>query len=116
MKLSDIKGEAALEALADIIDPAVEILADAEMVKAFRTKPKIQIIKMAIKRHKRAVLAIMAALEGETPETYEVSFVTLPAKMLELFSDPQLVSLFHSQSQTATSSGSATENTEGEEK
>ena len=113
MKLSDLKGEAALEALADIIDPAIEILADKEMVKAFKTKPRIEIIKMAIKRHKKAVLTILAALDGETPETYEVNILSLPKKMLEVFNDPELQSLFSSQSQTATSFGSASENTEG---
>lgn len=114
MKLSEIKGEAALDALADLIEPAAEIMTDVHFVKCIKDGNKIKAVKLAIKNHKKAIITIMAILDGAKPEEYEVNILTLPAKLLEVFDDPDVVSLFQLQG-TVTSSGSATENTEDEE-
>ena len=117
MKLSEIKGEAALDALADLIEPVSEIITDAEFVRLARSDaPKMTLVKTAIKSHKKAIIEILAVLDGKDPETYEVSILTLPMKLLEVFNDPEVISLFQSQGQEQTSSGSAMENTEGKEK
>lgn len=116
MRLSDIKGEAALDVFVNIIDPATEIISDGEIKKLVEANAKqAEIVKMAIKNHKKAVIEILAALDGKTPDEYEVSVLTLPAKLIEILNDPELVNLFQSQGQTETSSGSATENIEAEE-
>lgn len=113
MRLSDIKGEAALDVFVNIIDPASEILTDDDLRRLVMSNAtKMELVKTAIKNHKKAVLEILAALEGKTPEEYEVNVLTLPAKLIEIFNDPELVSLFQLQGQTPTSSGSATANTE----
>ena len=117
MKLSDLKGEAALDALADLIEPVSEIITDKEFVSLARTNaPRTKLVKAAIKNHKKAVIEILAILDGESPDTYKVSILTLPKKLIEVFNDPDVISLFRSQGQTVTSSGSATENTEVKEK
>lgn len=118
MKLSDYKGEQALDMLADMIEPATAIMADKEIAALAKRKvPAVKIIKHAIKNHKREVIEILAILEGETPEKYEkkVTLFTLPAKLLEIFNDPDLMNLFTSQGQSKdeTNSSSATESTEG---
>lgn len=118
MKLSEIKGEQALDVLADLIEPASEIMTDEVVRACARSGNKLKAIKMAIKNHKRAVIAILAALDGvEDVDSYEVNVLTLPAKFVEIFNDPDVMSLFTSQGQKTekTSSGSATENTEGDE-
>lgn len=115
MKLSDLKGEAAIDALADIIEPATEIMTDVHFVKAIRDDNKMKAVQLALRNHKKAIIAIMAATEGKKPSEYEVNLLTLPKKLLEIFNDPELVSLFQSQGQTVTSSGSATENIEASE-
>lgn len=115
MKLSEIKGEKALDVLADIIDPAMEIASDKEIEIAVNgNASKLDIIKIVLRNHKKATIAIMAALDGKKPEEYEINVLTLPAKLIEMMNDPDLMSLFGLQSQTPTSSGSATENTEDE--
>lgn len=118
MKLSEYKGEDALDILADIIEPAAEIMTDEEIVSAFRSGvPKIKIAKLIIKGHKPAIISVLASLERQDPEEYakKMNLFTLPAKLLELFNDPELINLFTSQGQTMeeTSSGSATESIEG---
>lgn len=116
MRLSDIKGEAALDVLVNIIDPASEIMADAELERLVKAKAtKMEIVKTAIKNHKKAVIEILAALDGKDPKECKISVLTLPAKLLEILNDPELVSLFQPQGQTQTSSGSAMVNTEGKE-
>ena len=113
--ISDLKGEAALEALADMIEPASEIMADVQFIKCIKDDNRIKAVQLALRNHKKALIAIMAALDGKKPEEYEVNIMTLPLKLIELFNDPEVVGLFSSQGQTANSSGSATENIEENE-
>ena len=114
MRLSDIKGEAALDVFVNILDPASEILTDDELRRlVMANATRMELVRTAIKNHKKAVLEILAALEGKAPDEYEVSVLTLPAKLIEIFNDPELINLFHLQGQTQTSSGSAMGNTEG---
>lgn len=110
-KLSEIKGEGAFDILADLIEPIGEIAEDKTFVALIRAGQKTKAIKHAIKTHKKALIRAMAILEGENPDTYSPSLLRLPAMLLEVFNDPELVALFPSE-QTVTSSGSATENTE----
>lgn len=114
MKLSDYKGEDALEVLAELIEPAAEVFGDPEFRKIYNSGPKVKAVKYALKQHKEPILYMLATLDGESPETYRPGLLTLPAKLLEILNDPELVSLFQSQAQSTdkTSSGPATENTE----
>ena len=110
-KLSDIKGEDALDVLAKLLEPMIEISMDAQFVLLVRTKDKIGAVKYLLENHKEEIIAIMAIIEGEDPEKYQPSLVKLPSMLLELFNDPELLLLFQSQG-TVTSSGSVMENTE----
>ena len=113
MKLSEYQGEAALDILADLIDPAGEIMSDKEIGDVFK-KNRFKGIGLAIKKHKKAVMQIMATIDGVPVDEYKCNVFTLPVKILELLNDPALVQLFFYQGQTgdAKSSGSALENTE----
>lgn len=120
MKLSDYKGEQALDILADLIEPAASIMADKEIVALARAKaPPLKIIRPAIKNHKKEVIEILAILDGENPEGYadKVGILTLPGKLIEILNDPDVMSLFTSQGQTTeeTYSTSASESTEASE-
>lgn len=114
MKLSEYQGEAALDILADLIEPAGEIMSDKEIGNVFKEN-RFKAIGMAIKNHKKSVIQIMATIDGVPVEEYKCNVFTLPAKILELLNDQALVQLFTYQGQTgdADSSGSASENIEG---
>jgi hypothetical protein len=118
VKLSDFKGEKAIDVLADLLEPAAEIMTDSVIVSTIRSGEKIKAVKLALKGHKQAVIKILAITEGVDPKQYEPNVFSLPAKLLEILNDPELIGLFRLQSQTEenNSSGSVTENTEGEEK
>ena len=114
MKLSEYQGEAALDILADLIEPAGEIMSDKEIGDVFK-KNRFKAIGLAIKNHKKAVIQIMATMDGVPVDEYKCNVFTLPVKILELLNDSELIRLFTYQGQTgdANSSGSASENTEG---
>ena len=118
MKLSDLKGEAALDALADMLEPAAEIMTDADFVSLLRKNERLKAVQLLLKKHQKSVIEIMAATEGKTADEYEVNILTLPKKLVEVFNDPEVVSLFQLQSQKKDEnfSGSAMENTKVEEK
>lgn len=114
MKLSEIKGEAAIEVIAAIIEPATEIMTDVEFRDLARKRNISKAATIALKNHSKAVLEILAALDGEDPRTYNPSLLSIPAKLLELFNDPELMALFSSQDPASeeASSGPVSANTE----
>ena len=113
MKLSEYHGEAALDLLADLIEPAGEIMSDKGIGDVFK-KNRFKAIGLAIKNHKKDVIQIMATMDGVPVEEYKCNVFSLPVKILEILNDPDLVQLFTYQGQTgdANSSGSASVNTE----
>ena len=113
MKLSEYQGEAALDILADLIEPAGEIMSDKEIGDVFK-KNRFKAIGLAIKNHKKAVMQILATMDGVPVEEYKCNVFSLPVKILELLNDPEMIQLFTYQGQTgdAKSSGSASENIE----
>ena len=113
MKLSEYQGEAALDILADLIEPVGEIMSDKEIGEVFKEN-RFKAIGMAIKNHKKAVIQIMSTMDGVPVDEYKCNVFTLPVKIMELLNDPALVQLFTYQGQMgdANSSGSASENIE----
>lgn len=123
MKLSEYRGDDALEVLAELIEPTVEILADADIAAAWRDRnpnktrgqKQLKAVSIALKKHKEAVIAILAALDHETQDEYreKINVVTLPKKLLEVLNDKDLRAFFTSQEQTrGVPSGSASASTE----
>lgn len=117
MKLSEYKDEQALDLLAELIAPASEIFADAEVRKATESGDRASAVSLAIKKHKKAVMAILAALDGVPVEDFHCNVLTLPLKLIELLNDPDIMLLFTSASQKEeqTPFGSHTESTEAAE-
>lgn len=121
-KLSDYKGEEAIELMADIIEPLAVILADEAVQKLAKAgeKAPVKYVKPMLKNHSAEVIEVLARIADEPVEEYneKVNVFTLPAQLLALVNDPQVRSLFTLQGQTAVTSlasfGSATENTEAE--
>ena len=121
MKLSDYKGEKAMEKLADILEPVCTILADKEIrdmiEKAGENKtPKVKIVQVAMKSHAKEILEIFAILDDVPVEEYQPSLLEIPARILEILNDEVFTNLFTSQSQKEenANSGSATVSTEAE--
>lgn len=113
-RLSEYKDEEALDLLADILSPTVEIMQDESVQKFFNKSDEnmtvADVVTLVIKAHKKAVMQIMAALEGVPSEEYHCNIFTLPAQLMQVVNDPDLRAFFALQGQTdsASTSGSAT--------
>lgn len=131
MKLSDIHGERVFDVIADIIDPIANIAEDEKAsamfrrekppegmtVKQFATQRARKALPALLKGHKGDIIAILAAIEGVSAESYKgaLNLVKLMRDAAELLTDDTFTALFLS-AQSEKSSGSAQENTEGENK
>ena len=119
MRLSEVKGEDTLDVLADIIDPITMIASDEE-VKVMRENgsPKLLLVKYLLKAHKSAIIEIMATINRKPIDEFKetLTIESLIKMLIELANDPLLAEVFQSQGQNVTSSGSAMESTEEEEK
>lgn len=113
-KLSDFKGDAALNLLEELIDPIGEIAGDQKIIRMFQKRDIKGAAKSMLGEHRGSVIQILATLDGITPEKYleQVSIFTVPMALLDLLNDPDLVELFRYQGQATASSGSGSETSE----
>lgn len=117
--LSDYKGEEAIEVIADLLPPIVEMCQDPDFVAMAKDDglklKKMKLVQYILKNHAKRIIEIFAVLDREDPTEYadKVNLVTLPLKLMGLFNDPEFSELFQSQGQTgdAKSFGSVSENT-----
>ena len=128
MKLSDIQGERVFDVIADIIDPIANIAEDEKASAMFRREPLPEgmtakqfatqrarkALPALLKGHKGDIIAILAAIEGVSAESYKgaLNLVKLMQDATELLADDAFTALFIS-AQSEKSSGSAQGNTEG---
>jgi len=118
MRLSDFENEEALDLLADILDPATEIMADKNVEVMVRGKqPTLKIASYILKNHKGPVIEIVAAMHKEDPKTIKFTPVQLLKDLTDIMNDKDVMSLFTLQGQLTEgdTSGSAMENTEESE-
>ena len=123
-KLSEIQNEDAIDVLADLLDPIAEISKDKGVTAPNKDedgnpvpKTRLEAVQYVMKHHNRAVLKILAILDGVPLEEYNVNVVQVPLKVYELLNDKDMLAFFQSQGLNLSGvfSGSATENTEAEE-
>ena len=116
--LKDFQDEQALDLLAEIFEPMVNIMSDNEFLVAFDNGKRLEAVKIAIKNHKEDVMLILASMDGVPVEEYHCNFFTLPVRLIEVITEimkePELMGFFVPQSgkKLANTSGSATENTQ----
>nr|DAG17641.1 MAG TPA: hypothetical protein [Caudoviricetes sp.] len=113
MKLSDIKGDRVLDVIADIIDPIANMVQDKDVAAMFKREAVPEGMKardffakrmrkglpVLLKGHKADIIAIMAAIEGVTPEQYAES-LDLPklfTDVIELMTDDVFLDFLSSQ-------------------
>lgn len=111
-----VKGEKAFEAMADILDPIIEISQDKKVTEEY-SKSLLHAVKYVCKKHASAVKTIVETLQDK--DMSEATILDYVSELLDLFEDQSvqrmLTSLFPyaEQKKDSTSSGSAMETTEG---
>ena len=113
-KLSDYKGEEAIELWVDLLDPMTEILGDPEVQKSLMSnQPKITMAKDILKLHKQEAIDIMLRIDPEPIDGVNI-LLRLMSVIVEFRQNAEMQSFFGSAAQEKTnseSSGSATEST-----
>lgn len=130
MKLSDIKGDRVLDVIADIIDPIANMVQDKDVAAMFKreavpdgmeardffAKRMCKGLSVLLKSHKTDIIAVIAAIEGVTPEQYAASldFPKLFTDVMELVTDDAFLDFLSSQEtgKGADAPGSASANFE----
>lgn len=106
-----------LERFANMIGPAYELFTDGELKNRWNDGDKLyEVVPLAIKRHNKAVIELLAAMEGIPVDEYVVPGpLALAGKIMALLSSDEVQGLFPAQGQKTDNgvSGSATENIEG---
>lgn len=114
-KLSDYKGDEAIELWADLLDPLTAIFTDQEIRKIVTSgKPKIEIAKSLLKNYKTEVVEILIRIDPLPIDGLNI-IVRLIDLLSEIGSDERIKSFFGYAEQVKTeneSIGSVTENTE----
>jgi len=113
-KLSDYKGEAAIELWADLLDPFVAIVGDKEIIGIIRSgKPKLELAKEILKKYKKETEQILLTVDDTPLDGFNI-MVRLIDILTEFLENKTLMSFFESQAEAKKgrkSSGSATANT-----
>ena len=107
MKLSEIKGERAVEVIADLIEPIAEIASDPACEGLFKVVPVKgqsprttsakhlgKYIPTLLKNHKQDVLKIVALLNGKDAD--DMNAFQMTAALLSVMTDKSLLELFQS--------------------
>lgn len=94
-KLSEVKGEEALNVLAEILEPIVTIANDEEVRAGFDTNVA-KCVAVALKKYKGEIMDIFAAINGKTVEETadEIDLLSLPAYIVDVLSEPEIQRLF----------------------
>ena len=93
-KLSEIKGEESLDVLAEIIEPITVIANDEEVRAGFDTNIA-RCVAIALKKHKKEIIGILATINGKSvDETLdEIDILTLPSFIVDTLHEPVIQSL-----------------------
>ena len=118
-RLSDYKGDEAIELWADLLEPLTEILTDKEIANTFRSgKSKILIAKTILKDHKKDAEKILLRIDPTPIDGLNI-VLRLVALLGELGESEELKSFFGFAEQVKMANesfGSVTANIEAEEK
>lgn len=112
MKLSEVKGDRVLDVIADAIDPIANIAQDKDVAAMFKREAVPEGMgardffaarmragmPALLKGHKSDIIAILATIEGVTPEQYAASLnlAKLFTDVMELVTDDAFLNFLSS--------------------
>ena len=92
--MREMTNEESLDLFAELLEPCSVVLADDDIAKQFKKGSIAAGVAYAIKKHKPEVIQILAAIDGVPVEDYKVNILTIPVKLMHLFSAPEMKELF----------------------
>lgn len=117
-KLSDFKGDEAIDLWADLLDPLTAILTDDKIRRVVQSgKSKIEIAKEVLKKHRKEAVEIMLRIDPTPIDGLNI-ILRLVALIADIGQNDEIKGFFGYAEQAQTenaSSGSPTANTEAKE-
>lgn len=117
-KISDYKGDSAIDLYAEILEPIGEILQDKEISQALSNKKSIMhIVGIAFRKYKEAVKKIVLSVDDTEIDGKNI-FSRFTTIFVDVLNDKDFIDFFKQAEQVMTdneSSGFATESTEEKE-
>lgn len=113
-RLSDYKGEDAIDLWADLLDPIIVIMSDPNVAKAYRSESKVAMAKQILKDHKAQATEILTRIDPTPLDGLNLIMRVLDV-ILEIENSEEFASFFGSsvpESEEAEPSGAVTESTE----
>lgn len=98
MKLSEFKGDKAMEVVGKLLLPVTNIAANKEVLKALRKGGLPMMLSAALINTPKDVKELLAILNDKPVEEYECDGATILADVFALFTDEALLRLFGLQS------------------
>ena len=103
MRLSEVKGERALDVIAELVDPVANIAQDPDVTAMFTGEGEIadkarKAVPALLKGHRSDVVAILSTIAGVAPEEYvaEMSLESVIRDVYELITDEELLAFLSS--------------------
>ena len=112
-QLSEFKNEEGVAIVAKLLKPIAKICAKFKDVKE-GTAP-VEFLTDALEKSPKEIMSIFAILSEVPEEEYKCNAATILIDTMKLAMDKEFMSLFGLRSQTPTSSGSVSENTEDQQ-
>lgn len=97
MKISNLRGEDAIDKMADLIEPITAIASDKDFEKLYKSKPLVFSVQHCLKHHKNEILEILAIINCEDPDYFNPKFWEIPKMIFDVLDDENVKSLFLSQ-------------------
>lgn len=120
MRLSEIKGEAALDCVGEIIEPIATIASDKTTLELLSSNESTglkasRVVSHLLKNHRLETIRVLAALSLKTPEEYaaEITLPKLIGDVYQAITDEELLSFLPQEEAGAgTTSGDTREGSE----
>lgn len=120
-KILDARGDEALDVLADLLDPVTEIAQDPDISGMMKDGGKATVAQFAaavLRKHKPAVIRIMAVDDGKTVEEESklLSVATIPLRLMGILNNPAIREMLFGAAEangSADGSSAASENGRG---
>ena len=111
-QLSEFKNEQGVIVVAQLLNPISRIVLKMKDAGEKPAKNRVEFLSQALAESPKDIMEIFAILSETPVEKYECNAASLLKDTIKLAADNEFMELFGLQSQTPTSSGSASENTE----
>lgn len=94
-KLSEFKGEKALDVIADLIEPCSVIFTDQEIVDGWDDrKARIKLAKKILTKYKKECIDMLCVLNECTPDEFDLNAIQILQQIVEIFNDEELTAFF----------------------